>query len=335
MIKNKGNDTIKQNQINEKEELPLLRRLPSNIQAEQMLLGAILTNNELLSYVAEFLRSEHFFEPIHQKIYEAIEKIIEKGLIATPVTLRSMLTQDELFKEIEQAEYLAKLITMSMMVINPIDYGKIIYDLAIKRNLINIGEEIVNTAYDSTLTQEANTQIEEAENKLYNLANSGVNEKGFTEIEMPAKEALEIINRAIKSDSKVVGISSGFIDLDKLLAGFNNSDLIILAGRPSMGKTAFALNLAFNACKSMEVKNKEQGKKQQTVGFFSLEMSSVQLVTRLFSMKAEIYSHSLRTGELSRERQYELQEQANIISKLPFHIDDSPGLSISTIRMRA
>ena len=191
MARNKIN-----NETNDEDNLPT-RVLPSNVQAEQMLLGAILTNNELLSYVSN-LRSEHFFEPIHKKIYNAIEKITEKGLIATPITLRSMLTQDELFQEIEGAEYLAKLITMSMMVINPVDYGKIIYDLAIKRNLINIGEEVVNDAYNSSLEIEAREQIEHAEAKLYDLASEGLNEKSFTRIGIPISESLASINRAMK-----------------------------------------------------------------------------------------------------------------------------------------
>lgn len=332
MVRNPDNNKVKQNQ---EKELPIPRVLPANIQAEQILLGTILTNNEVLCNVAEFLYSEHFFNPMHKRIYEAIKAIIEKGLIATPVTLINMLDSEKMVEEIKKENYLNKLLTLSIMVINPIAYGKIIYDLALRRNLIGIGEEIVNTAYSSSLEYDATSQIEEAENKLYNLASEGVNEKGFAEINVPTFEALEIINRAIKSEDRVIGISSGFIDLDKILAGFNNSDLIILAGRPSMGKTAFAVNLALNACKSMETKSTEQGKKGQTVGFFSLEMSSHQLVTRLFSMTAQIDSYSLRTGELSKERQYNLYEQANIISKLPFHIDDTPCLSIAAIRMRA
>ncbi|CAN7941976.1 unnamed protein product, partial [Ixodes pacificus] len=259
-----------------------------------MLLGAILTNNELLNYVSEFLRDEHFFEPIHQKIYEAIEKITEKGLIATPITLRSMLTQDELFQGIEGAEYLAKLITMSMMVINPIDYGKIIYDLAIKRNLINIGEEVVNNAYNSSLEVEAKEQIEHAEAKLYDLASEGLNEKSFTKIGISISESLASINRAMKNNDHVIGISTGLIDLDNKLFGFHNSDLIILAGRPSMGKTTFAINLALNACNNMRLKNIRDNQEIQSVGFFSLEMSSEQLTTRLLSMCAEIDSTSLR-----------------------------------------
>lgn len=320
---------------NDEAAISLSRILPSNVQAEQMLLGAILTNNELLNHVSEFLLNEHFFEPIHQKIYKAIEIINEKGLIATPITLRSMLASDELFQEMEGAEYLAKLITISMMVINPIDYGKIIYDLAIKRNLINIGEDIVNDAYNSSLEFEAQEQIERAETKLYNLASDKINEKSFTKISVPISESLSSINRAMKNSDHVIGISTGLTDLDHKLFGFHNSDLIILAGRPSMGKTAFAINLALNACNNMRLKNIRDNQEVQSVGFFSLEMSSEQLTTRLLSMSAEIDSNSLRTGMISEENYNRLRKEANALSELQFFIDDTPALSISTIRTRA
>ncbi|ABV84950.1 replicative DNA helicase [Rickettsia massiliae] len=335
MARNKINNETNNILADNEDNLPIPRVLPSNVQAEQMLLGAILTNNELLNYVSEFLRDEHFFESIHQKIYKAIEKITEKGLTATPITLRSMLTQDELFQEVEGAEYLAKLITMSMMVINPVDYGKIIYDLAIKRNLINIGEEVVNNAYNSSLEVEAKEQIEHAEAKLYDLASEGLNEKSFTKIGISISESLASINRAMKNNDHVIGISTGLIDLDNKLCGFHNSDLIILAGRPSMGKTAFAINLALNACNNMRFKNIRDNQEIQSVGFFSLEMSSEQLTTRLLSMCAEIDSTSLRTGILGEEKYNRLRKEANTLSELQFFIDDTPALSISAIRTRA
>ncbi|ACR47111.1 replicative DNA helicase [Rickettsia peacockii str. Rustic] len=334
MARNKINNETNILADNE-DNLPIPRVLPSNVQAEQMLLGAILTNNELLNYVSEFLRDAHFFEPIHKKIYKAIEKITEKGLTATPITLRSMLTQDALFQEVEGAEYLAKLITMSMMVINPVDYGKIIYDLAIKRNLINIGEEVVNNAYNSSLEVEAKEQIEHAEAKLYDLASEGLNEKSFTKIGISISESLASINRAMKNNDHIIGISTGLIDLDNKLCGFHNSDLIILAGRPSMGKTAFAINLALNTCNNMRLKNIRDNQEIQSVGFFSLEMSSEQLTTRLLSMCAEIDSTSLRTGILGEEKYNRLRKEANTLSELQFFIDDTPALSISAIRTRA
>jgi len=314
---------------------PSARILPANVQAEQMLLGSILLNHDYLNTVSEFLRLEHFFEPLHQKIYNAIELITEKGLIATPVTLRSMLERDTLFQQLDGSDYLNKLVTISMMVINPLDYGKIIYDLAIRRNLIQIGEEVVNSAYNSSLDYGAGQQIEQAESKLYNLASGGVNDKSFIKIGLSLSESLASINRAMKSSDHVIGISTGLIDLDGLLSGFQNSDLVIIAGRPSMGKTAFAINLAINCCKAIKVKNKDQEKEMQSVGFFSLEMSSEQLTTRLLSQHAEIDSSSLRSGYVSEDSYNRLRREVIALSELPFFIDDTPALSIAAIRTRA
>lgn len=323
------------NLANEDQELIITRKLPSNTQAEQMLLGSILINHEALNHVSDFLKEEHFFEPIHQKIYNAIQLITEKGLIPTPVTLRSMLTQDEVFKNIEETEYLSKLVTMAMMVINPHDYGKIIYDLALKRSLIQIGEEVVNDAYNHSLEYDSAQQIEKAESKLYKLASEGVNDKSFIKISSPISESLASISKAIKNNDHITGISTGFIDLDRDLSGFHNSDLLILAGRPSMGKTALAINLAINSCNALLTKSTKDEQDTKSVGFFSLEMSAEQITTRLLSMYTEISSTYLRTGNLSEENYNQLRKQATILSNLPFFIDDTPALSISAIRTRA
>ncbi len=315
--------------------MPIARTLPANVQAEQMLIGAILVNHDYYNIVSEFLRPNHFFEPIHQKIYNSIEVITEKGLIATPITLRSMLERDELFQQLGGSDYLNKLVTLSMMVINPLDYGKIIYDLAVRRNLIQIGEEVVNNAYDSSLEYDSSQQIEHAEGKLYNLASEGVNDKSFVKIGLSLSESLASINRAMKNADHVIGISTGLIDLDEKLSGFHNSDLVIIAGRPSMGKTAFAINLAVNSCKAMQLKNNGQEKEGQSVGFFSLEMSSEQLTTRLLSMHTEINSSALRSGHVTEENYNRLRKEVTTLSDLPFFIDDTPALSIAAIRTRA
>lgn len=313
--------------------MPITRTLPANVQAEQMLIGAILVNHDYYNTVSEFLRPNHFFEPLHQKIYDSIEIITEKGLIATPVTLRSMLERDELFQQLGGSEYLNKLVTLSMMVINPLDYGRIIYDLAVRRNLIQIGEEVVNNAYDSSLEYDASQQIEHAEGKLYNLASEGINDKSFVKIAVSLSESLANINRAMKNSNHVIGISTGLIDLDRELSGFHNSDLVVIAARPSMGKTAFAINLAINACNYMRLKNKEQ-EKDKSVGFFSLEMSSEQLATRILSMHTNIDSSALRSGHVTEENYNRLRREI-ITLDLPFFIDDTPALSIAAIRTRA
>jgi replicative DNA helicase len=312
----------------------LPRKLPANIQAEQMLLGAILINPELLNQVSEFLLSEHFFEPTHQKIYKAIYTITEKGLTATPITIGSMLDRDEGFSSAGGDEYLKKIATIAMMVINPYDYGRIIYDLFLKRNLIQIGEQIVNVAYSSSLDHDANDQIEEAEASLYHLATEGVNQRSFASLGTSITESLTSINRAMKNSDHVIGVSTGLNDLDNMLSGFHNSDLVILAGRPSMGKTAFAINLAINACRALKAKNPDS-EIPPSVGFFSLEMSSEQLSTRLLSMYTEIDSASLRSGKVNEEHYNLLRKTATELSDLSFFIDDTPALSISAIRTRA
>jgi replicative DNA helicase len=312
----------------------LHRALPANIPAEQMLLGAVMINCDLISHVSEFLRPEHFFEVLHQRIYKAIEILVEKGLTATPITLKSMLDKDALFAEVNGPEYLAKLTTLAMVVINPGDYGKIIFDLAIKRSLIKIGEEIVNEAYDSTLESKAEAQLETAESKLYHLASEGLNEKSFMPMKYSVTESLESINRAMKNSEHVTGISTGLMDLDSKLSGFHNSDLVILAGRPSMGKTAFAINLAFNACKAL-IRKADPEAPKPSVGFFSLEMSSEQLASRLLSMMTKIDSSNLRSGKVTEEHYNNLRLAALELSDMPFFIDDTPALSIAAIRSRA
>lgn len=320
--------------MNNSDEVLPERVLPSNIQAEQMLLGALLINCDLINQVNEFLRFEHFFEPLHQKIYRAIETILEKGLIATPITLKSMLDKDPVFHVMNGSEYLVKLTTMAMIVINPYDYGKIIYDLSLKRHLIKIGEDIVNDAYNKSLEHSALEQLELAESKLYTLSSEGLNEKSFAPVRDSIAISLQSINRAMKSSDHVTGISTGLLDLDNKLSGFHNSDLIIIAGRPSMGKTAFAVNFAFNACKAL-IKKTPEVETPPSVGFFSLEMSAEQLASRLLSMMTKIDSSYLRSGKVNEEHYNDLRKAAAELAEMHFFIDDTPALSIAAIRARA
>ena len=318
----------------EKLETTLERVIPANIKAEQMLLGAVLINHNLMEQVNEFLRPEHFYEILHQKIYHSIEVISEKGLTPSIITLKSMLDKDPLYAELNGDEYLVKLTTMAMVVINPQTYGKIIFDLAVKRNLIQIGEDIVNEAYNSTLEHSGPEQLELAESKLYQLASEGLNEKSFVSIKDHVALSLESINRAMKNSDHVTGISTGLRDLDTKLSGFHNSDLVIIAGRPSMGKTAFAINFALNACKSL-LSKADPEKPKPSVGFFSLEMSSEQLATRLLSMMTKIDSTALRSGKVNEEHYNDLRKAAAELADMPFFIDDTPALTISAVRTRA
>jgi replicative DNA helicase len=316
-------------------ETEVARNLPYNIQAEQRLLGAILANNEVLNRVSEFLKPEHFYEPINKKIFSSINLIIEKGISATPVSLYNMFAQDEQFRALGGEEYLNRLAILATTVINPYDYGRIIYDLSLRRDLISIGEDIVSTAYNSGLDYAAVEQIEAAENHLFHLASEGVSERGFIKIDDTISTSITSIDRAMKSDDHITGVTTGYVDLDLKLSGFHRSDLVIIAGRPSMGKTAFAINLAINSCKAFYDKNKTIGTPMPSVGVFSLEMSSEQLSTRMLSMYTSIDSSALRSGKVNEQHYNELRAQAHMLSELPFFIDDTPALSISAIRTRA
>ena len=309
---------------------------PSNTLAEQMLLGAILINNDVLYQISEFLLHEHFYDPINRKIYEAVLLLTDKGLSANIVSLRNMLHADEQFQKLEKENYLNKLTTLATTVISGYEYGRIIYDLALKRNLISIGHNIVKDAYGSGLDYTAVEQIECAENKLFNLASYGVNERSFISLKSSIDQSLESINAAIKHKDGIIGIPTGFIDLDNILAGFHNSDLIILAGRPGMGKTTLALNLAAHAAQSLLARYKSKEEKElQSVGVFSLEMPSEQLSTKLLSMHASINTSILRSGKIREEEYNNLRVCGEQLSELPLFIDDTPALSIAAIRTRA
>lgn len=313
---------------------PLERSTPANIDAEQLLLGAIITNNEVLNQVGDLIIADHFYEPIHQKLYKAISSILEKGLSASVVSLSSMLSNDKQFAELGGKDYLARLSALAVTVINSYDHARLIHDYAIKRKLISVGEKIVNETYTSTFEVSAENLIGEAEADLFAIATEGNIEKGFLQIKDSLKDALTTLNRTIQNKESVVGLTTGYNRLDKLLYGFQNSDLVILAGRPSMGKTAFALNLAMNAAENILLKNKDQ---QSTgcVGFFSLEMSSEQITTRMLSMFSSVDSSSIRTGKIEEADYNKLRTKASELSKFPLFIDDSGALTISAIRTRA
>lgn len=319
---------------NNQAQTSLARILPYNIEAEQMLLGAILINPQLINQTEEFLKSEHFFGQLHQKIYSAIQILIEKGLTPTPIVLKSALDRDPLFQESGGINYLNNLTTMAMLVINPKEYGRLIYELALKRSLIAIGEDVVNTAYDSQIQSSATELIEKAEGKLYNLASEGTEDRGFVKFSTSIAESLEKIDRAMKNPNHITGISTKLKDLDDILLGLHDSDLIIIAARPSMGKTAFAMNLAVN---SAEILKEKQGNNPQAggVGFFSLEMSSEQIATRMLSMYTSIDSTTLRSGKIGQEKYNIIKAAASKLADLPLFIDDSAALSIAAVRARA
>jgi len=319
------------------------RTLPYNILAEQMLLGTILVDNEMVGKVNDFLDAEHFFDPIHKKIYEAINSFLEKGIIANSITLKNYFDKEEGLKDRGGAQYLADLASLSATIINMHDYGRAIYDLALRRQLIHIGEEITNDAFDKEQGLSANEQIDIAEQKLYNIADDYLqHNKGFVLLSKPLGEAIGKAQQAFKNKGKVSGVASDFVDLDELLGGFQNSDLIIVAGRPSMGKTALALNFAINCCNVLlsnfekkKENEKEENEKPKSVGFFSLEMSSEQLASRLLSMSSGINTSKLRTGHVDEEEFGYVVKASKNMQELLLFIDDTPSLSVSSLRTRA
>ena len=307
------------------------RAPPVNYEAEQALLGAVLANNAALEKVAEFLRSEHFAEPVHGRIFEACTKLIERGQIADAVQLKNLFEQDGSLAEAGGAQYIAKLQASAISIINAGDYGRTIHDLYMRRQLIELGEDVVNDAFDQDLDKPAGEQIEVAEQRLYSLSESGTIEGGFRAFSHALTQAVEMAEAARKRDGHIAGVPTGFADLDRLLGGLQKSDLIVLAGRPSMGKTALATNIGFNAAR-LERKQSDDG---GVIGFFSLEMSAEQLATRILAEVSEVPSERIRRGELS-DRDFDRVVQASAeLSSIPMFIDDSPAISVSQLRTRS
>lgn len=309
------------------------RTAPHNLEAEQDLLGAILINNEAATKVAGFLQPEHFSEEVHTRIYEAAIVLIERGEIADPVTLKIFFDHDAALADIGGSEYLARLAAAATTIINAEQYGRLIYDLAIRRELITLGEEVVNKAYDAEIDETSQSQIEEAEKQLFALAENGSHEGALQPIRLAIGNAVQSIEDAFQRDGNLVGVTTGLKDMDGKLGGLHSSDLLILAGRPSMGKTSLATNIAYNAAKAHK---KSDGADGAVVGFFSLEMSSEQLVGRILAEATEISSEKLRRGDLTDDEfTNKLVPQSNLLSELPLYIDDTPAISIAALRTRA
>jgi replicative DNA helicase len=308
-------------------EAGALPRLPPiNIEAEQYLLGAFLCNNRLLDVVADFLKPEHFANAMHARMLEAIQKLIERGQIASPVTLKATFDQDTALASIGGAEYLAKLAGGGARLrrVEVGDYARLVYDHWQRRQLIEFGEEVVGAACRAELDDPASTQIERAEAWLYRLAESGDTGSGFRPLSAATSRALEVADAAYKRGAGIVGTPTGFTDLDKLLGGLHPSDLVILAGRPSMGKTALATNIAFNAAQ-----------KGETVGFFSLEMANEQLGARVLGGEIRIPADWVRRGDLEQQHFNQLIEAKRRTDGLPLWIDDTPALTVAGLRTRA
>jgi len=321
------------------ENPPLFRSAPHNIEVEQALLGAILVNNEAFYRVSDFLEPEHFFEPLHQKIYKDISSLVRAGKSASPITLKTFLPADLDIGGMNGSQYLARLATEATTVINAADYGRTVYDMALRRALIGIGEAMVNVAYDAPVELGPQNQIEDAERRLYELAETGRYDGGFQRFAQALTTAVEMAAHAYQRDGKLSGLATGLRDLDRMMGGLQHSDLVILAGRPGMGKTALATNLAYNVAKAWRGEVKADGRVESVdggiVGFFSLEMSAEQLATRIISEQTEIPSNRIRRGEIETGDFDRIAEAAREMETIPLYIDETGGLSIAQLAARA
>lgn len=315
------------------------REAPNNIEAEQALLGAILVNNAAYDRVSGFLQVEHFFEPVHGRIFDTISQIVSMGKLASPVTLKTFFENDESLDEIGGTQYLARLAASATAIINAEEYAHTIYDLAIRRNMILIGEDMVNSAYDAPVDFPPKEQIEDAEQRLYELAEKGKYGGDFKRFGTALADAIDMAAAAYERDGGLSGISCGLKDIDERMGGLQSSDLIILAGRPSMGKTALATNIAFHVARNHRTEKQPDGTEKQmdgaVVGFFSLEMSAEQLATRIIAEQAGISSGKIRRGRIIEEEYNRLVRVSQELQSLPLYIDETGGITVAQLAARA
>jgi len=320
-------------------EQPLYREAPNNIEAEQALLGAILVNNDAFYRVSDFLKPSHFYEPLHRRIFEVAAELIRMGKVATPITLKTFLPADEKVGDMTVAQYVVRLAVEAVTVVNATDYGRAIYDLATRRALITVGEDMVNIAYDAPVDMSPSEQIEDAERRLFELAETGRYDGGFESFTDAVKTAVDMANAAYMRDGGLSGLATGMRDLDRRMGGLQSSDLIVLAGRPGMGKTSLATNIAFNVAEAYVPAQQADGSFKAAnggvVGFFSLEMSSEQLATRIISEQTEISSSKIRRGEISEMDFEKLVACSQTMQKIPLFIDQTGGISIAQLSARA
>jgi len=308
-----------QNEVNE---------LPNNIEAEQSVIGSILVSNEIFDEINMIVSSNNFYDPMHQKIFSAIEKLIYSGMLANPITLKNYFENEK--DEIYVPDYLVKITKFSTSSRQAIEYSKLIYDLFVKRELIKISENVIDSAKLNDLDKDGQSIIENFEKSLFDLAEKGSFSSSLVKFDEAMKMTIEMASNAYKNDEGLVGVPTGLRDLDDRLGGLHKSDLLIIAGRPSMGKTALATNIAFHAAKKIQ----EDGRKS-TIAFFSLEMSSEQLSTRILAEQSRIKSNDIRRGRISEEQFDKFIETSKNISELPLYIDETPAISIAALSNRA
>ncbi len=304
------------------------KELPNNIEAEQAVIGSILVNNDIFDEINTIISSINFYDPMHQKIFNAVENLIYKGMLANPITLKNYFEDEK--DDINIPEYLVKITKFSTSVRQAIEYSKIIYDMFVRRELIKISEQTIDNAKLSDLDTNGQTIIENSERLLFDLAEKGSFNSSLVKFDEAMKQTIEMASAAYKNEEGIVGVPTGLRDLDDRLGGLHQSDLIIIAGRPSMGKTSLATNIAFNAAQKLQ----KSGKKS-TIAFFSLEMSSEQLSTRILAEQARIRSNDIRRGRISDEQFDKFLETSKNISELPLYIDETPAISIAALSNRA
>ncbi|MDA9631173.1 replicative DNA helicase [Candidatus Pelagibacter sp.] len=304
------------------------KELPNNIEAEQAVIGSILVSNDIFDEISTIISSINFYDPMHQKIFEAIESLVYKGMLANPITLKNYFEDEK--DDLNIPDYLVKITKFSTSVRQAVEYSKIIYDMFVRRELIKISEQTIDSAKLNELDTNGQTIIENSERLLFDLAEKGSFNSSLVKFDEAMKQTIEMASAAYKNEEGIVGVPTGLRDLDDKLGGLHQSDLIIIAGRPSMGKTSLATNIAFNAAQKLQ----ESGKKS-SIAFFSLEMSSEQLSTRIISEQARISSNDIRRGRISDEQFDKFLETSKNIAELPLYIDETPAISIAAMSNRA
>ena len=304
------------------------KELPNNIEAEQAILGTILVSNEIFDEINTIISNINFYDPMHQKIFAAIESLIYKGMLANPITLKNYFENEK--DDLNIPEYLVKITKFSTSSRQAIEYSKIIYDMYVRRELIKISENTIDTAKQKDLNVSGQNIIENSERLLFDLAEKGSFSSSLIKFDEAMKLTIEMASNAYKNDEGIVGVPTGLTDLDDTLGGLHESDLIIIAGRPSMGKTALATNIAFNAAQRLQASGKKS-----SIAFFSLEMSSEQLSTRILAEQSKIKSNDIRRGRISDEQFDKFIETSKNISELPLYIDETPAISIAALSNRA
>ena len=304
------------------------KELPNNIEAEQSVIGSILVSNEIFDDINTIISSLNFYDPMHQKIFSAIENLIYKGMLANPITLKNYFESDK--DEINIPEYLVKITKFSTTTRQATEYSKIIYDMFVRRELIKISEQTIDTAKINDLNVNGQNIIENSERLLFDLAEKGSFNSSLVKFDEAMKKTIDMASAAYKNEEGIVGVPTGLRDLDDRLGGLHQSDLIIIAGRPSMGKTALATNIAFNAAQKLQ-----ESQRKSSVAFFSLEMSSEQLSTRILAEQSRIKSNDIRRGRISDEQFDKFIETSKNITELPLYIDETPAISIAAMSNRA